>query len=317
LVRLEIEESINQSELADLLGDFRFSSFFSSADWVRILSSSFRNFSSFWITARDGCRLEGAMPAVRVRKNIFFYLRSLPFATYGTPLAPSQDVRSQLIRKFLELSSAANCLNSTAVIFDPDWKEWFPQDIPAEPAESRIIELREDFDYYITRSLSSTKRKVCRRSRKAGVRIRELSGTSELKEFYRIYRERSSGWGGVHPFPVTFFQNLFECSGPNLSFSGAFLDGRLLGCHIDFYGGNMAQAWISGVSGEGNELGAPTFLICNSVRKAYEKGMRYFNLGSSGGEEGLIFFKESLGGKRSDYLIVNSGKGWWKWIRKI
>ncbi|MFO7916265.1 MAG: GNAT family N-acetyltransferase [Candidatus Krumholzibacteriales bacterium] len=317
MVRLEIEENINKDELADLVRGFRFSSFFSSADWVGLLSSSFRSFSSFWITARHDSRLEGAMPAIKVRKNIFFYLRSLPFATYGNPLAHRPEVRSLMIRKFLELSARMNCLNASAVIFDPDWSDWIPPDIPAEPAESRIIELREDFDYYRTRSMSSTKRKVCRRSRRAGVTVRALSTERELNDFYRIYRERSSGWGGVHPFPLKFFRNLFEHSGTDLGFSGAFLDGRLLGCHIDFYGGNMAQAWISGVSGEGNELGAPTLLIYNSVRKAYEKGMRYFNLGSSGGDRGLIFFKESLGGKRSDYLIVTSEKRWWKWIRKV
>ena len=317
MVRLEIENNINQSELSDLLHGYRFSSFFSSAGWVRILSSSFRSYSSFWITARNGRRLEGAMPVVKVRKSIFFYLRSLPFATYGTPVANCRDVRSRLIRKFVELSSRVNCLNATAVIFDPDWSDWIPPDLPVEPAESRVIELKEDFEYYKTRSISRTKRKICRRSRRAGIIIRELNSDKELNDFYRIYRERSSRWGGVHPFPIRLFEKLFMHSGPELSFSGAFLDGKLLGAHIDFYSGNMAQAWISGVSLEGNDLGAPTLLICNSVKKAYKKGMQYFNLGSSGGDRGLIFFKESLGAKRSDYLIMTSEKGWWNWIRKM
>jgi len=317
LVKLDIEDSITQDELADLLRDFRFSSFFNSVEWVRVLTSSFDNFSSFWITARRGGRLEGAMPVVRVNRKFFFYFRSLPFATYGTPLASSPALRARLIEEFMELSSGPGCMNSVAVIFDPSWKEWVPAGLPGVRAESRIIELKEDFDFYRTNSLSSTKRKVCRRNQRAGVKIRNLRSEGELYEFYRIYRDRSSGWGGVHPLPGSLFRNIFKLGDPGITFTGAFLEGRMLGCHIDFYRGNMAQAWISGVSSEGNEYGAASFLIFNSVREAYRKGMRYFNLGSSGGNEGLIFFKESLGGERYDYLIVNSEKWWWKWIRRI
>ncbi|MBD3178147.1 MAG: GNAT family N-acetyltransferase [Candidatus Latescibacteria bacterium] len=317
LVELEIEDRIKQEELEPLLARFNFSSFFNSDLWVRVLVSSFDDFSSFWITAREGGRLKGAMPVIRVSRTPFHYLRSLPFATYGTPLADNFELRAEMIRKFLEISSRAGCLNSTAVIFDPGWRDWVPVRFPARAAESRIIELKEDFEYYSANKLSSTKRKICRRSRRAGVNVRDLETRGELDEFYRIYKERSAGWGGVHPLPLNLFGNLFEKRGETLSFSGAFLDGRMLGCHVDFYGGNMAQAWISGVSIEGNQLGVPSYLIYHSVLRAYRQGMNYFNLGSSGEDRGLIFFKESLGGEEYSHLIVSTEKRWCRWIRKI
>jgi lipid II:glycine glycyltransferase (peptidoglycan interpeptide bridge formation enzyme) len=96
---------------------------------------------------------------------------------------------------------------------------------------------------------------------------------------------------------------------------GAFLNGKLLGGHIDFYFGNMAQAWQAGVSKEANRYGVSPYLVIRAIEEAYNRGIKYFNMGSSGGDEGLIYFKESLGGKEFNYPIVKSEKRWWKWIK--
>lgn len=314
---IRIENDIDPEELESLLCGFPFASFFNSPMWVRTLDSSFDNFSAFWIAAYREQRLTGAMPVIKIFKPPFYYLRSLPFATYGIPASNQPETRAALIRRFVELSSRAGCLEASAVLFDPDWREWMPGDIPVTAEESRIIDLREDFDYYLSEGMNSTRRKVCRRCGRAGIEVKPLSSENELNQFYGIYRERSRSWGGVHPFPETLFDNLFGLEDGAVVFSGAFLDGRLLGCHVEFYYGNMAQAWISGVSAEGNRHGVPSFLIYHSVRRAYRKGIPFFNLGSSGGDEGLIFFKESLGGERTDFPVVRRAKRWWKWIRKI
>jgi hypothetical protein len=44
--------------------------------------------------------------------------------------------------------------------------------------------------------------------------------------------------------------------------------------------------------------------------------MQVFNLGSSGGNEGILFFKESFGGVEHRYRIWETAKGWWRLARR-
>ena len=57
-------------------------------------------------------------------------------------------------------------------------------------------------------------------------------------------------------------------------------------------------------------------LIMEAVETAYKRGVKLLNLGTSNGDKGLIFFKESLGGRQHIYPIVGIRKRWWRWIRR-
>ena len=96
---------------------------------------------------------------------------------------------------------------------------------------------------------------------------------------------------------------------------GGFLGGRLLGGHINFYFQEMGQAWQAAMSGDASEYEVSALLILEAVREAFDRGMRIFNLGSSGGNRGIIFFKESMGGKEHLYRIATVRKKWWRWLK--
>jgi hypothetical protein len=77
----------------------------------------------------------------------------------------------------------------------------------------------------------------------------------------------------------------------------------------------MAQAWQAGMSRESHQYGVGALLVTYAVQEACRKGARIFNLGSSGGDRGLIFFKESMGGREHCFPVVRMRKRWWGWIR--
>jgi hypothetical protein len=311
-----LEKEVEAGEFADLIERFEFSNFFNSPGWVEILAASFPGFSPYWITARESGRIVGIMPVVN--KDILFLhcVRSLPFGTYGTPLADDPAIKSKLVGRFMELASSAGCLDAVCTLFDPGWNEWFSRDIPHTMSESRIAKLDGDFESYLASKVSATKRKTYRRCERAGVTARPLNSVEEVMEFHGIYGEMSRGWGGIHPLPDRFFTEIFSRGGDCVAIMGAFKDGRMMGGHIDFYYGNMAQAWQAGLSKEANRLGAAPYLVLEAVREAYSRNISYFNLGSSSGDEGLIEFKESLGGSETKYPVIKTGKRWWKWIRR-
>ncbi len=316
MIDIRLEENIGEAEVTGLLKSSRFQSLFGTTLWIDILLSSFPGFSAGWITAREGGSLIGLMPVIFKKIFSFHCIRSLPFGTYGNPLSSEDRVKRLLVEKFLKLAARPRCLDAVCTIFDVGWKEWFPDRIHCQIAESRIAELEGGFEDYLARKVNATKRKAYRKCSREGIEISPLESFEEIALFHRIYESRASGWGGIHPLPLLFFENLFAKGGDRVVFMGAYADGKLLGGHVDLYFGNMAQAWQAGVSKEANRYGVAPCLVLEAVREAYSRGIEYFNMGSSGGDKGLIDFKESMGGARITYPLIIRGKRWWKLIRK-
>ena len=96
---------------------------------------------------------------------------------------------------------------------------------------------------------------------------------------------------------------------------GGFLEGTLLGGHIDFYHGETAQAWQAGMTPDSHRYDVGALLVIEAVREACRRGVKRFNLGSSGGEEGIRFFKQSMGGMEHRFTVAGVGKRWWRLLR--
>ena len=77
----------------------------------------------------------------------------------------------------------------------------------------------------------------------------------------------------------------------------------------------MAQAWQGGMTERAGEFETGAILIKSAMEEACRRGCRVFNLGSSGGNRGILFFKESLGGREHRYAIVTARKRWWALVR--
>lgn len=163
--------------------------------------------------------------------------------------------------------------------------------------------------------MSRKRRQLCNRCEREGVTARVLE-PSDLGEFYRAYLSGSTRWGGVHPYPRPFFEALLRRRDEGVLVWGAFHGGALIAAHVDFYFGRTAQAWQAGVTARSHEYDAGAFLVMHAVREAIDRGTSVFNLGSSGGDEGMIFFKESMGGEERRYPVVERMRGWWRRLRR-
>jgi lipid II:glycine glycyltransferase (peptidoglycan interpeptide bridge formation enzyme) len=173
--------------------------------------------------------------------------------------------------------------------------------------ECRLIQLGAGFES-VWKGWSSKRRQLVRRGEEAGVVARLLESDAEVRRFHRMYVEESRAWGGVHPYPERFFLELFKRRAQGALFWGAFLGEELLGAHIDLYYGEMAQAWQGGMTERAAEFEAGAILIKSAVAEACRRGVRLYNLGSSGGNPGILFFKESLGGREHRYPVITVRK---------
>lgn len=314
-MKAEIENPLERGELSHVADMIPGATFFHSAPWLDALEGAYGNFRVLWLTLREAGALVGAMPVVRSSRGPLHRLLSLPFGTYGDPLARDAASRRAMLETFFDMAASPRCVEASVSLFGSQHLGEPPRGVRVRTEECRLVLLEGGFEQVWSRA-SSKRRQLSRRGEEAGVVVRPLESEAELRRFHEIYREESREWGGVHPYPVELFLALFARRAEGVIVWGAFLDGALLGAHIDFYRGDMAQAWQGGMTARAKEYETGALLIKKAMEEACRRGMRVFNLGSSGGNEGILFFKESLGGVEHRYQIWETAKGWWRLARR-
>ncbi len=313
-MNITIQTDPPRDELDDFVDSCAGSTFFHSYGWMDCLVNCFRNFEPLWIIAREEGVIRSLMPVVKIRRGPFNELWSLPFGTYGGPVGGEAPLRLMILDKFMGMSRSWKCVRAGADIFNAGFVDFLPPHFGGGTEECRMVDLEGGFDRFWSDRISRKRRQICNRADRKGITVKPLDTLSELKKLYSLYQDNSSAWGGVHPYPFSLFRELFRRRGRSVVILGAYLKGGLLGGHIDMYQGVMGQAWQAGMSRQANQYGAGPLLIREAVREACNRGMKLFNLGSSGGREGIIFFKESMGGWECNYPVIREDKRWWRWI---
>jgi CelD/BcsL family acetyltransferase involved in cellulose biosynthesis len=312
-VRAELENRPDGGELSRFIGSSPQATFFHTPAWMDSIGRALPRFRPAWLTVRRGGALAGVMPVVRVLRGPFHLLLCLPFGSYGDPLALDAEAKGALIDGFLEMARSPRCAEAVATLFFGGI-ESPPTGVRMIMEECRLVSLDGGFEEAWGRA-SAKRRQLCRRGEAAGVLVRPLETEAELRLFHDIYRTESTAWGGVHPYPFALFLELFRRR-ESVIVWGAFLGDVLLGAHIDLYHGNMAQAWQGGMTERARDYDAGALLIKGAMAEACRRGMRFFNLGSSGGNEGIMFFKESFGGREHRYAVWTTAKRWWMIARR-
>lgn len=314
-VKTRFEIRPPREEVLELLGSCAGATFFHSPAWLEILSESFGRFHCGWITARAGGELRGLMPAALISRGPLMQCQALPFGTYGHPVAGERRDAALLLESFYAIAARPRCVAAAANLFDPPGATTPPAGWLVREEECRVIALGDSFEDYRSSRMSRKRRQLCNRCEREGVTARILD-PGDLEDFYGAYLSGSAHWGGVHPYPRRFFEALFSRRDEGVLVWGAFQGGSLIAAHVDFYFGGTAQAWQAGVTPRAHAIDAGAFLVMHAVREAIDRGTVLFNLGSSGGDEGMIFFKESMGGEEYRYPVVEMVKGWWRRIRR-
>ena len=316
-MEIRFETDLSNIEALEFISAFESATFFHSPAWQEILSESFPRFECGWLAARNDGKLVGLMPVARVKRGPAFMMHSLPFGTYGGPIAHDPEVRTAILDTFFLIASSPRCASAGANLIGFHGELETPRGWKCRMEECRIITLPDSFEEYRSKGMSRKRRQLCNRCEREGVVARKLDGEGDLELFFDIYLRGASSWGGVHPYPREFFESLHRCGSGGVCFWGAFIGDTLLAAHVDFYFGKTAQAWQAGVTPQAHEYDAAAYLVMVAVREAIDRGTSVFNLGSSSGGAGMIFFKESMGGTEYLYPVVEKKRRWLEWLRRL
>ncbi len=299
----EPQDRPDAGEIAAFVRSFPEATFFHTPAWIDSLRAAFPRFEASWIAVREGAGLAGVMPIARIFRGPFYHLQAMPFGTYGDPLARNPAAREELFGRFFALARSARCLGAAIHLWSGEPPAALPRGAAVRREECRVASLEGGFEEAWSRA-SGKRRQLARRAERAGVTVRLLEGEEEIRRLYAVYVAEAKRWGGIHPYPQQLFLELWKRRDAGVSFFGAFLGAELLGGHIDFFYGGMAQAWQGGMTPQASEHEAGSLCVRAAMEEACRRGMRLFNLGASGGDRGIVFFKESLGGNERRYPVV-------------
>ncbi len=303
-MKVELAREVDENVSAELYRGLAPTSFFQTPLWLKSLSKAFKRFEPFWIVLRGDGGIRAFMPFIKAKRVVFHTNWSMPFGTYGGPVAHSPEEEKILVDEFFRLSSSPLCLKAHVVMFKSGLDYEIPEGVHLQQEVCHVVDISGGFEHYWDKLIRKKRRQLYRKGLREGVVVRKLRSRGELDYFYRLYQENSLVWGGVHPYPKLLFEELFSSGSEDVLFLGGFLDGRLIAGHLLFFSPGLAQAWQAAVSEEAYSYYLSEILIVEGIREACRRGIGLFNLGSSGGSEGIAEFKASMGGERFQITVL-------------
>lgn len=172
----------------------------------------------------------------------------------------------------------------------------FESGVPIQQMDyTHAINLPQNFtSRYTTQSAPVRK---ARKAEKAGVTISLASSLEDWQEYYQVYQSSLQRWGEktISEHPWEFFAQLFHRNSPNIKLWLARYENRIAGGALCFYSQQHVVYWHGAGLAEFFHVRPVNLLMYTLLKDSYEQGYTWFDFYPSGGMEGVIAFKESLG----------------------
>jgi len=152
-------------------------------------------------------------------------------------------------------------------------------------------------------------RKV-RKARDAGVTVRRADSDDDWQAYDAVYRASLARWGerATAAHPRSLFQALARRGSPEIALWLAEHEGRVIAGALCLQARSHAVYWHGAALAEDFPLRPVNLLLHEAIRHACERGCCWFDFNPSAGQQGVIAFKRSLGGKpRPAPLITVEG----------
>jgi hypothetical protein len=135
-----------------------------------------------------------------------------------------------------------------------------------------------------------------------------LGGAELLRGFFELYLQSFRRWerqgkaNWHHPFER--FERMFAVPDSGVVIGLASKDDKVIACTMACVYGHTAAGLYGGIDYDYRGSKASNLLYAELFRKLLAQGVKYYNMGTSGGLPGVISFKESLGGEAKYSMIL-------------
>jgi CelD/BcsL family acetyltransferase involved in cellulose biosynthesis len=272
--------------------------FYHSKAWVESLGAVYHRMSFRSLVAEHGGEITGFLPFFYIERGPLRAAWSMPFGTYGGPVAFDGETVSALVDAYADTLSSFRVIEAGWVDFTntgagSGWNR--------EMSQTHIMDLSAGFETLWETTIDRQRKKRTRRAERLGVTVRRGRSAEDVARYYDVYLQRAEEWGKGARYPAELFSELLARGGDSVRLYVAEHEGRIIGGHFNFYFGDAVTAWNGVTTPASNHLQPGTLLYIHCLKDACSEGYATYNLGSSLGKRSLIDFKESLGSVPFDY----------------
>ena len=193
--------------------------------------------------------------------------------------------------------------------FDPQLDVYVPDDASLD--STQVIDLTMGIDS-IVRKWSKGHKAAIQQARRAGVEVRVASSLEEWRSYFGLYQDSLRRWGDKttsnHPWVV--FEHLHSSSDERVRLWLARLHDEPVAGALCFYSKEHVSYW-HGAMLESSKAARPVNLLMHAIiEDASRNGYRWFDMGMSGGHDGVLAFKRGFGTTDVPCRFVNRSTKW-------
>ena len=319
MLEIEVSADVNPEEWSRLVAEDGAATFFQTPEWSDVLISTLPGFESSHAAARDGDRLVAVMPVLARSRLRATTLESMAFGTFGGPVlsaAATADTAGLLFAAFAH--AAASMRVGLAQIVDRSGRirESHLPGFRRIDDTVQVVSLDGSYEELEKRFKPSARNKV-RKAVKAGVTVRRAESESDFLAYHAVLEECSREWA-IRPRPgPDFFSALSALDRGVVQMWLAVHDGTVLAGDLNFALHGTVMNW-GNVSTDAAKSLAPNILLhANAIEQGVRDGHRAYDLGSSGGIEGVRAFKSSFGTADVPVRRFVLEKSWYRGLKKV
>jgi GNAT acetyltransferase-like protein len=295
--------SVVADEWKDLVNACPYATYFHHPTWFALLTDVFPEWDAVAVLSRDptsGGRvlLPLIIEGLRLRSSPTT-LRSSGLYTYGGPIA-DLGVSSAYMAEHVSKAVRLRKLRAGyAELYGNPYRDFpTPDGFSGREVTTHVVKLSADIGDFRTR-YSTIQRRGLKSCEKAGVTIRAAMTTTDWAEYFRCYRESLARWDDrvTSRYTWELFERLRQEPRERVTLWLAEVRGVVLAGAIVLLHGKNVYYWHGAMGTDAGKI-MPSRKLWDHVFECYRgEGFETVDMLSSGGHEGVVRFKESLGGE--------------------
>ncbi len=192
-----------------------------------------------------------------------------------------------------------------------------PLNASGVPHETAVVDLSRGLDFALA-NVDGTYRRMAGQAARRGVTCELATGPDAVDTYFTLLCESAKRWGIPEPTERrALIEALVRHGGRDVEIWFARVDGNPIAGGVVFYGSTEFFFWSAAMLTEYGRLRPSNALNYALLRAAAERGMQWYNLGSSEGLPGVARFKRDLGAREIEYREVHLEKSPIRAIRNV
>jgi len=274
--------------------------FFARPAWAISLAETYDGMEAAPLRVRAQGDPPLILPMMRMSGGVLRWreYRGFPIGGYTCFLQQDGELASQgqCERALAEIAHFADC----ATII-PWPLAQMPRTSQGKAHETSVVDLSRGVDAALA-GVTGIFRRMAGQAERRGVACARSRDVDAIDVYYELLDASAKRWGLLRPaFPKALIASLVRNGGRDVEIWFARAEGRAIGGAVGFYGASEFFFWSAAMLAEYSRLRPSNALNFALMRAAAERGMIWYNLGSSEGLPGVARFKDNLGALEVPY----------------